>query len=199
MRIGFFASHNGSAALAITEACESGILSAAPSLMISNNPGSGALQWASDKELKSYCLNDKNTGGGAALDNEIANVLRDHTIDMIVCSGYMKLIGPQTIAAVPAILNVHPALLPRYGGQGMYGRKVHEAVAASGDTETGITIHLVDGAYDHGPVIAQKKLPVRPGDSAEDIEQRVKAAEPDFYIETIGAILDGRIALPKAT
>lgn len=198
MKIGFFASHNGSTARAITKACESGTLDARPLLMISNNPGSVALQWAADSDLRSYCLNDRNTGGGDTLDREIANVIQDHGIDLMVCSGYMKLIGPRTLAAVPAILNVHPALLPKFGGQGMYGRKVHDAVAASGDAETGITIHLVDGEYDHGAVIAQKKLPLRPGDTAEDIEALVKAAEPDFYIETIGRILDGRITLPKA-
>jgi phosphoribosylglycinamide formyltransferase-1 len=108
----------------------------------------------------------------------------------------MKLVGPKTIAAVRgAILNVHPALLPKYGGKGMYGRHVHQAVFDAKDTETGITIHLVDGEYDHGRVIAQKTLPVNPTDSVDDIEIKVKAAEPDFYVETISKILSGAITL----
>jgi phosphoribosylglycinamide formyltransferase-1 len=108
----------------------------------------------------------------------------------------MKLIGYETIEAVRgAILNTHPALLPRYGGQGMYGRHVHQAVFDAKDTETGVTIHLVDGEYDHGRVIAQKKIPVTNGDSVDDIEAKVKSAEPDFYIETLQKILSGEITL----
>ena len=109
----------------------------------------------------------------------------------------MKLIGPETIAAAGGhILNVHPALLPKHGGRGMYGRKVHESVVANRESETGITIHLVDAEYDKGPVIAQHRLPVHPGDTAEDVENRVKAAEPDFYIQTLRALLSGEITLP---
>lgn len=198
MRLGFFASHNGSAAKAIVQACERGKLDADPVLLIGNNPESGAHQWATDMELKNYCLNEKNMQGAENLDKEIAAILRDHTIDLVVCSGYMKLIGPETIASVKGrILNVHPALLPRHGGKGLYGRRVHDAVIAAGDKETGITIHLVNGEYDKGPVVAQLRLPVRAGDSAEDVENRVKAAEPDFYIQTLRAILNGSIKLPS--
>lgn len=197
MRIAFFASHNGSAAKAITKACERGDLSADPALLICNNPGAGALEWATDLQLKSYCLNESNMGGVEPLDREIATILSEHKIDLVICSGYMKLIGPQTIAAVGGhILNVHPALLPRHGGRGMYGRRVHEAVVAAGEKETGITIHLVNGEYDQGPIIAQHRLPVRPGDTAEIVENRVKAAEPDFYIQTLRHILDGDVKLP---
>lgn len=197
MRLAFFASHNGSAAKAIAQACDRGELAADPALLICNNPDAGALKWAVDMKIKNYCLNEKNMGGTDRLDQEIAHLLTDHAINMVVCSGYMKLIGPKTIHAVNGrILNVHPALLPRHGGQGMYGRRVHEAVVAAGETETGATIHLVNGEYDKGPIVAQHRIPVRPGDSAEDVENHVKAAEPDFYIETLRAILDGRITLP---
>jgi phosphoribosylglycinamide formyltransferase-1 len=197
MRIAFFASHNGSAAKVIAQACERGDLTADPVLLIGNNPGAGAFAWAVEMQVKSYCLNEKNMGSADALDQEIAYILADHAIDLVVCSGYMKLIGPKTIDAVKGrILNVHPALLPRHGGQGMYGRKVHDAVVAGKEIETGITIHLVNGEYDKGPIIAQHRLPVRPGDSAEDVENRVKAAEPDFYIETLRSILSGDIKLP---
>jgi len=196
MRIAFLASHNGSAAKAITEACLNGTLPATPVLLIGNNPGAGAFGWAKDLGVKSYCLNEKNTGSIDALDKEIAAILEEHAIDLVVCSGYMKLIGTQTIAAAKGrILNVHPALLPRHGGQGMYGRHVHEAVVAAGETETGITIHLVTGEYDKGPIIAQHRLPVHANDTAIDVENRVKAAEPTFYIETLGKIFSGDIEL----
>jgi len=195
MRLAFFASHNGSAAHAITKACDKEELNADPVFLISNNADSGALKWAVEDKVKAYCLNEKNMGGADKLDEEIANLINDHKIDLGICSGYMRLIGPQTISACP-ILNVHPALLPKYGGKGMYGKFVHRAVKENGDTQTGITIHLVDSEYDQGPVVAQKTLPVKPEDSAEDIENRVKAAEPDFYIETLRKIISGEIKLP---
>ncbi|PZQ45379.1 MAG: phosphoribosylglycinamide formyltransferase [Micavibrio aeruginosavorus] len=193
MNIAFLASHNGSAAKAVTEACLGGVLPADAVLLISNNPDSKAIAWAKDLHLKTAVINASNA---ADPDLAIAGLLEDNAIDLVVCSGYMKLIGPKTIAVVHGgILNVHPALLPKYGGKGMYGRHVHQAVFNAKDSETGITIHLVDGEYDHGKVIAQKKLPVANGESAESIEEKVKAAEPSFYVETISKILSGEISL----
>jgi phosphoribosylglycinamide formyltransferase-1 len=196
MRLAFLASHNGSSAKAITLACDNGMLAADPVLMISNNPDCPAFSWAKDHKVKTFCLNEKLLRSAEAVDREIGHVLEDHRIDLVVCSGYMKLIGPQTIrAAKGRILNVHPALLPRHGGKGLYGRKVHEAVIAEGDSETGITIHLVDEEYDHGRILAQHCIPVAPGDMATDIEAKVKAAEPDFYIDTLRRLLAGEISI----
>lgn len=193
MKIAFLASHNGSAARAIAKACQNGIIAAAPTLLITNNPDCNALKWAKDLRLKTAVI---NTGNSADPDNAIGALLEDNEIDLVVCSGYMKLIGPYTIAAVHgAILNTHPALLPKHGGKGMYGRHVHQAVFDNRDTETGITIHLVDGEYDHGRILAQKRLPVENGESVDNIENKVKAAEPDFYIETLQKILSGDISL----
>ena len=196
MNIAFLASYNGSSAKAITDACLEGELLARPSLMISNNEGSVALQWAEDKGLKTACLNSKTHPNAQDLDEAIANKLQEEKIKLVVCSGYMKLIGPKTIESFEGkILNVHPALLPKHGGQGMYGRKIHEAVKNAGDNKTGITIHIVNGEYDKGKIIAQKEIPLTPSDSVSDIEDKVKKAEPDFYIETIGKILSGDIKL----
>jgi phosphoribosylglycinamide formyltransferase-1 len=168
-------------------------LNAVPALLISNNPESKALDWARDLKLKTAVINAKNT---ADPDQAIAHLLEDNGIDIVVCSGYMKLIGPKTLKSVHgAILNTHPALLPRYGGKGMYGRHVHQAVFDNKDAETGVTIHLVDDEYDHGRILALKRLPVRDGESVEDIENKVKAAEPDFYIDVLKKILSGEIAL----
>lgn len=193
MKIAFLASHNGSAARAIAEACLAGKINATPVLLISNNVGSKALNWANDIKMRSAVINSSNAHDP---DEAIAGLLEDFETDIVVCSGYMKLIGPKTIASVHgAILNTHPALLPKYGGKGMYGRHVHQAVFDAKDTETGITIHLVDGEYDHGRVIAQKRLPVENGESVESIEEKVKSAEPEFYIETLQKILSGEISL----
>lgn len=193
MRIAFLASHNGSAAKAITAACKDGLLTATPVLLISNNPDSRSLDWARDLKVKTAVINAKNAQDP---DQAIADLFQDNRIDLAVCSGYMKLIGPKTISSVRgAMLNTHPALLPKHGGKGMYGRHVHQAVFDTKDTETGVTIHLVDGEYDHGRVIAQKRLPVVSGESVDDIENKVKAAEPDFYIETLRKILSGELSL----
>lgn len=191
-KIAFLASHNGSAARAIAQACLAGTLPAQPVLLISNNEGSNALKWAKELRLKTALINSANC---ADPDAAIAGLVEDAGIDIVVCSGYMKLIGPKTIAAAHgAILNVHPALLPRHGGKGMYGRHVHQAVFDNKEAETGITIHLVDSDYDRGRILAQKRLPVA-GNSVEEIEEMVKAAEPDFYIETLGKILSGELSL----
>lgn len=193
IRIAFLASHNGSSARAITDACLSGQLPGEPCLLISNNADSKALEWAQAADLKTAVINASNSVNP---DETIANLLTDNHINMVVCSGYMKLIGPKTIqAAHGAILNVHPALLPRHGGKGKYGRHIHQAVFDNKESETGITIHLVDGEYDRGRIIAQKRIPVLRGDSVEDIESNVKAAEPEFYIETLRAIFSGIITL----
>lgn len=193
MKIAFLASHNGSAAQAIAKACLNGTVPAKPVLLISNNEGSNALKWAKELRLKTALV---NAGNAADPDAAIAGLIEDHGIDLVICSGYMKLVGPETIAAAHgAILNVHPALLPRHGGKGMYGRHVHQAVFDGKETETGITIHLVDSEYDRGRILAQKRLPVGNGESVEEIEEMVKAAEPDFYIETLRKILSGDIAL----
>lgn len=193
MKIGFLASHNGSAARSITSACLNGQLQAQPVLLVTNNPESKALDWAKELCVKTAVI---NAGNAQDPDAVIGDLFADHGIDLVVCSGYMKLIGPKTIASVKgAILNVHPALLPKYGGKGMYGRHVHQAVFDAKDKETGITIHLVDQEYDRGRVLAQKKISVANADSVEIIEESVKAAEPEFYIETLQKILSGELSL----
>ena len=193
IRIAFLASHNGSSARAITDACLTGELPMQPVLLISNNPDSKALEWAQAADLQTFTVNAKNTDD---VDSSIAAILANNRIDLVVCSGYMKLIGPRTIAAAHgAILNVHPALLPKYGGKGMYGHHVHEAVLKNGDKETGITIHLVDGQYDHGRTIAQKTIPLHAVSNADDIADIVKMQEPAFYVETLKAVSAGLIKL----
>lgn len=198
MNIAFLASYNGSSAKAITNACLEGELLARPCLMISNNPNSVALQWSADKGLKTACINNKSYPNEQDLDEAISNKLQEEKTKLVVCSGYMKLIGPKTIESFNGmILNVHPALLPKYGGKGMYGHHIHEAVKAAGEEKTGITIHIVNGEYDKGKIIAQKEIALMPSDSVEDIENKVKLAEPAFYIETIKKILSGDINLTE--
>jgi phosphoribosylglycinamide formyltransferase-1 len=107
-------------------------------------------------------------------------------VDIILLAGYMKLIPKDwTKAFAHRIVNIHPALLPKYGGKGMYGRRVHQAVSESGDLESGITIHLVNERYDEGAIVAQFKVQVTPGEPAEEIESKVRALEQEHYAPTV--------------
>jgi phosphoribosylglycinamide formyltransferase 1 len=112
----------------------------------------------------------------------------------------MKKLGPRVLRAHGGrILNTHPALLPKFGGQGMYGNRVHEAVLASGDAETGASIHLVDSEYDTGPVLARCRVPVMPGDSVAALAERVQARERELVVETLARLADGVLKLPAAS
>ncbi len=196
--VAFLASHNGSNMRAIVAACRAGTLNVNPVVLISNNAGSGAVAWARDNGLKSYHISATSEGTEAAADASIVATLRRHKADLVVMAGYMRKLGPETLAAFAGrILNVHPALLPKYGGKGMYGRFVHEAVLKSGDTETGVTIHLVDGEYDHGPVVVQVPVLVQPGDTVEALTARVQAKEQELFPETLRRIVSGEIDLDQ--
>ena len=196
MNLAFFASYNGSSAHAITDACLSGDIIASPVLLITNNAKAGALTWSENKGLKSFTVNAKTCDNSQDIDSIIAQKLKDHKIDWVCCSGYMCLIGPKTIQAVQGkILNIHPALLPQYGGKGMYGDHVHQAIKQAGETETGATIHLVNEEYDEGKILTQKIIAIDPQDSAKDIASKVRAIEPQFYVETIRKILKGEITI----
>ena len=123
-------------------------------------------------------------------------MLLDHDVNLVALAGYMKKIGPVTLATFPGhVINIHPGLLPEYGGRGMYGRHVHEAVLAAGAVTTGATVHVVDALYDHGPTLAQRKVAVKKSDSTETLARRVLEVEHELYIETIERIISGEIRL----
>ncbi|NQT14327.1 MAG: phosphoribosylglycinamide formyltransferase [Planctomycetes bacterium] len=156
MNIGFLASHNGSNMQAIVDACKTGGLQASPAVVISNNGGSGALARARQEGIPWHHLSCKTHPDPEALDQAILEAMLKHVVDVVVLAGYMRKLGPRVLARFAGrILNVHPALLPRFGGKGMYGMHVHEAVVAAGETESGVSIHVVDAEYDTGPVIAR--------------------------------------------
>jgi len=96
----------------------------------------------------------------------------------------------------PSELRIHPALLPKFGGNGMYGKRVHEAVLSAGEAETGVTIHVIDGQYDTGPIIAQSRIRVEKGDTVDSLSKRVLEREHAFYVETLQRIATGNLKLP---
>ncbi|MBL4575099.1 MAG: phosphoribosylglycinamide formyltransferase [Opitutaceae bacterium] len=197
MNIGFLASHNGSNMQAIINACKTGVLQASPVVVISNNAGSGALARAKQEGILSYRFSSKTHPDPAELDLAILDAMLEHQVDIIVLAGYMKKIGPKTLSHFSSrILNIHPSLLPKFGGKGMYGSRVHQAVIASGEKESGVSIHIVDAEYDTGPVIAQARVPVESVDTPEVLASRILQCEHTFFAETLQKIVTGEIVLP---
>jgi phosphoribosylglycinamide formyltransferase-1 len=195
-RLGFLASHGGSNMQAIIDACKEGRLHAQPAVVISNNSESTALERARREGIPGYHLSSATHPDPAELDAAITHTLEEHGVDLVILAGYMKLLGPQTLARYRGrILNIHPALLPKFGGKGLYGKKVHEAVLAAGERVTGVTIHLVDERYDAGPIIAQREVPVMEGDTVDSLADRVLEREHELYAETIEKIVQGEIDL----
>ena len=128
---------------------------------------------------------------------EMLDALLRHAADTIVLAVYMKKLGPRTpLRFSGRILNIHPALLPKFGGKGMYGMHVHEAVIAAGESESGVSIHLVDADYDTGPVVAQARVPVHSTDTADTLAERVLRREHTFFPETLQKIVTGELRLP---
>jgi phosphoribosylglycinamide formyltransferase-1 len=197
MNIGFLASHGGSNMQAIIDACKSGKLQATPAVVISNNSTSGAIERAKTEGVPYYYLSGKTNPEPGELDDAILDAFLRHGVDVIVLAGYMKKLGPKTLSHFRGrILNIHPALLPKFGGEGMYGIHVHEAVIAAGEKESGVTIHFVDEQYDTGAILAQTRVPVRPDDTPETLAARVLEQEHILYAETLQRIVTGEIPLP---
>lgn len=197
LKLGFLASHSGSSMRAIVQAIADGALDAQPRIVISNNADSAALAFARDHGVAVRHISGRTAGSAEAADRAITDALTEAGVTLLILSGYLRPVGPETLARFSGrILNIHPALLPAHGGQGMFGRQVHEAVIASGDRETGATIHLVDGEYDHGQVISQRRVPVEPGDTPETLAARVMAVEPGLFVGTLRDIVARRSVLP---
>ncbi len=196
LRLGFLASHGGSNMQAILDAIAAGDLPAVACVAICNNSGAQALARARGAGVPALHLSTRTHPAPGALDAAMVEAFRSHGVEVVVCAGYMRKVGDGVLAAYPRrVLNIHPALLPKHGGQGMYGLRVHQAVLAAGEAETGVTIHLVDGHYDHGPTLAQATVPVAPDDTPETLQARVLQTEHTLYPDTLRRIATGEIDL----
>ncbi|MDP6376056.1 MAG: phosphoribosylglycinamide formyltransferase [Pseudomonadales bacterium] len=185
-RIAALSSHGGSILQAVIDACESGELPAEVVLVISNNSSSRALERARTHDIATEHLSGATHTEPELLDQAICAALKRAEADLVLLAGYMKQLGPKTLEEYRhRILNTHPALLPKYGGEGFYGRRVHEAVIAAGESESGVTVHLVEAAYDEGPIVSQVSVPVRANDTARTLEQRVQTAERKLIVHTL--------------
>jgi phosphoribosylglycinamide formyltransferase 1 len=168
----------------LIEKIRAGALAAEIRLVISSNPAAKGLQYATEAGIKTLVVEKKESLSDEQFSAAVFEPCREAGIAYVVMGGFLKhvLIPPDFQNRV---VNIHPALLPAFGGKGMYGSRVHEAVLAAGATETGCTVHFVDNEYDHGPVILQRRVPVLPGDTAEILQTRVFEAECEAYPEAI--------------
>lgn len=181
-----FASGSGSNLKAIIKASLSGKISSGVSLVISNNSGSGALKTAAKYNIPHKHLSQKLFTTQKEFTAEILRSLKKHKVNFILLAGYMKMLDPVIIKKFKnRIINIHPALLPKFGGKGMFGIHVHEAVIAANEKTTGATVHFVNEVYDSGAVILQKKVIVKPTDDALTLQKRVLRAEHKLYPEAI--------------
>ncbi|NLG03281.1 MAG: phosphoribosylglycinamide formyltransferase [Clostridia bacterium] len=196
MNITVFASHGGSDMQAIIDGCKANKINADVCAVISNNADSKAVERAKKEEIPVYCLGPKEIADPLELEQKMLEVLKKHQTDFIFLAGYMRKLGDSILREYHnRVFNIHPALLPKYGGKGMYGIHVHEAVIAAGDHETGVTIHRVNDQYDSGDIIAQTKVAVMDTDTPETLAARVLEREHTFLVEIVKKIADGEVKL----
>lgn len=186
MNVAVLASHEGTTLQAMLDAARDGTLSSSIVLVISNNSGARALQRARAAGIPAVHLSASTHPNPDALDRALLDALRGVEADLVLLAGYLKKLGPRVLREFGGrILNVHPSLLPRFGGVGMFGRRVYEAVLASGERETGASVHFVEADYDTGEVIAQCRVPVHAGDTVETLAARVQESERALVIDTL--------------
>ena len=196
LRLGILASHAGTTMQAIIDACEQGRIHAEVRVVIGNNSRSGALARARTHGIPTAHLSGVTHLAPDDLDRAIMETLNRHGVEVVALAGYMKRLGPLVLSRYRGrLLNTHPALLPKFGGRGMYGDRVHQAVLAAGERVSGATVHLVEGDYDTGPALSQVEVPVLDGDTLETLRERVQAAEREHYVEALERIAMGEIAL----
>ncbi len=185
VKMAVFASGNGSNAENLARYFAAGT-TARVSLIVTNRRQAFVLERAGRLGVPAVYISKEEWGDG----NRVLEVLRGHGIRFIVLAGFLLRVPPLLLQAYPQrIVNIHPSLLPKHGGKGMYGDRVHEAVVAAGDSESGITIHYVNERYDEGAPIAQFRCPVLPGDTAADVAAKVHALEYEHYPQVVEQLL----------
>lgn len=196
LAIGVLSSHGGTNLQTIIDSCKSGRLDAEVRVVICNNSKATAMERARREGIPSFHMSGKTHPDPNELDSAITSTLTEHGVELVVLAGYMKKLGSRTLERYRGrVLNVHPALLPKFGGRGMYGLRVHQTVLDSGEQVSGVSIHVVDEDYDHGPVVSQREVPVLENDTPESLAERVLEQEHILYSETIQDIATGKIDL----
>ncbi len=194
LKLAVFASHGGTDLQSIIDATGQPDYPAEIAVMISNNKKAFAVERAQKAGIPTIIWQQKNFDDDDSYADFMLAILRKYGVELICLAGYMKLL-PVKIVRAFKIINVHPALLPKYGGRGMYGLHVHEAVIAAGDSMTGVTVHQANEIYDNGKILAQTEVEVLPSDTPEILQKRVLEVEHKIYPQTIAKIARGEISL----
>ncbi len=194
MNIAVFASGRGSNFRAILTAIDEGRLPAHVTLLLSNNSMSGALELARSQNIPAVHLSQKQCSSEEQYIGTMLGLLEQYQVDLIALAGYMKRVPSAVIQKFRnRILNIHPALLPAFGGAGMYGLHVHEAVIAAGAKISGATVHIVDEEYDKGPIVMQHVVEVSPTDTPETLAARILPVEHEIYPKALAAFATDRV------
>jgi len=191
-KIGVFVSGGGSNLQALIDASKSGMLHGEIVLVISNTSKAYGLVRAEKENINTFVYKVKNYDSPDLASDDLFSQLRKHDVEYIALAGYLKLLPQNIVKAFKGkIINIHPALLPKYGGKGMYGHFVHEAVIEAGDKESGITIHLADEIYDNGRILHQVKVPVKKDDTPDTLAARVLKQEHLWYARILDKLIKG--------
>ncbi len=165
-------------------------------VVISNKSDAYALKRAEDAGIRNISLNPKDFNSNFEFDNKLIEIISNYKVDLIVLAGYMKILTKEFVNAFSnRIINIHPALLPDFGGKDMYGEKVHRAVLKSKVKESGCTVHYVISEVDKGPIIAQTKVPVLPNDTVEILSNRILNEEHKLLVKAIKKVLSDRCVI----
>ncbi len=191
LKIGVLASGGGSNLQSIIDKSLEGSINGDVVVVISNNSKAKALKRAANHGIDGLHISSFTEGTQEKADKKICAEMVSRGIDLVVLAGYMRSVSSELLDTYEGrIINIHPALLPKFGGTGMYGMHVHEAVIASGEKESGPSVHYVDSEYDHGSIIAQVKVPVYPEDTPEILQKRVLVEEHKILPEVIQKIAE---------
>ncbi len=192
------ASGGGTNLQSIIDNIEAGKLNAQIKAVISNNSKAFCLERARKHNIPAIHLSHKMFEKPEEFEEKLISILKENEVDLVILAGYMKMLSPQVIRAYKnKILNIHPGLLPHFGGTGMYGIHVHEAVLKSGMKVSGVTVHMVDEIYDHGPIVLQRCVPVEADDTPESLAERVLKVEHQLYSEAIQLFAEGKIEIKE--
>jgi phosphoribosylglycinamide formyltransferase-1 len=190
LSIAVFASGGGSNLQSLVDFVKAGRISGRVNAVISNNSNAFALKRAQNDNIASYHISAKTYPDPQEFTTQLDSVFACHSINLIVLAGYMKLLPLEIVRRYKGrIINIHPALLPKYGGKGMYGLNVHKAVIEAGDKTSGATVHFVDEVYDHGAIIIQRVVPVLSNDTPETLAARVLEIEHRILPEAVSLFL----------
>ena len=186
-------SGSGSNLQALIDACKGPDYPAQINLVISNRPGAYGLERAEKAEIPTFVIDHKDYAGRSAFETALQATLSEHQVDLICLAGFMRILTADFINQwAGKVINTHPALLPKFGGEGMYGEHVHKAVLESGDPESGCSIHYVIPEVDQGEVIIQRVVSVKTDDTIETLSERVIKQEHIAYPEAVRIIADKR-------